>query len=131
MSHSLVHILLLLGLCSFLSKGLLPVGVVPNHQGAGGIGTQPPPPGDGELPGELEPAGPLDRLEGHLEVGNGLRVGDGGVGEDKGAQGDVATYFSILGEDNFVKVGGHGDRGRVTDHLVLGVPFAVGRVPLR
>lgn len=115
---------------ALVAKRLLPVRVVADDQRAGGVGAQPAAAGDGQLVGELEAAGALDGLEGHLEVGDGLLVGDGRVGQDEGAQGDVAAHLAVLGEDDLVEVRGHRDRGGVADHLVPGVPLAVGGVAL-
>ncbi|PNY23647.1 hypothetical protein TCAP_06417 [Tolypocladium capitatum] len=111
-----------------LAKRLLPVRVVPDDERARRVGAQPSPPLDGQLGGKLEAAGALDGLDGDLEVGDGLLVGYGGVGEDEGANGDAATGLAVLGEDDLVEVRGDGDGGWAADHLVLDVPLVVDGV---
>jgi hypothetical protein len=117
---------------SRLVESLLSVGIVLDDQGAGGVGAQPLPPRHGELGRKLEAAGALDGLDGDLKVGDGLLVGDGGVGQDEGANGDGARGRSRggLGKDYLVKVRGHGHVGRVANHLVADVPLVVDRVLL-
>ncbi len=111
-----------------LCKGLLPVGIVLDDERAGGIGTEAPAALDRQFGSELEATGALHSFDGDLEVGDGLVVVDGGVGEDKGAQCDIATGPAILGKDDLVKVRRHGDGGRVANHLVLDVPLVVDGV---
>lgn len=113
-----------------LAKGLLPLAIVLDDQRAGRVGAEPPPPLHGQLVGELEATGALHGFDGDLEVGDGLGVVDGGVGQDKGANGDIAAGPAVLGEDDLVEVRGHGDGGRSANHLVLDVPLVVDGVLL-
>lgn len=113
----------------------MPVGVVLDDQGAVRVGTQTLAPLRGKLGGELEAARALDGLDGDLEIGERLLVGDTRVGEHEGADGDLARAGRadpvLLGEDDLVEVRGHRDVRRVADHLVFDVPLVVGRVALR
>lgn len=84
-----------------------------------------------QLGRELETAGALDRLQRDLELGEALLVGDARVGQDEGAQGDLAVRAGpFLGVDDLVEVRGDGDAGRVADDFVGDTPLAV-RVAVR
>lgn len=115
---------------SLLSKGSLPLRVLLDDQRTHCIGTQPLPPRRGQLGRKLQPTGPLDSLERHLKVCDGLGVWDRCVGQDKCTQCHVSTNLAILSENDLVKVRRHRDGGRVSNHLVLGIPFAVRGVAL-
>jgi hypothetical protein len=118
----------LLGLLA--AKRLLAVRVLLDDQRAHGICTQALPPLDGQLGSELEAAGTLYGLDGHLEVRDGLLVGDGRVGKDEGADGHGSRYRSVLGVDDLVEVRGHGDVGRVADDLVGYAPLSIQGIAL-
>lgn len=111
-----------------LGKGLLPVGVVLDDEGAGGVGAEALAALQRQLGSELESAGALDGFDGDLKVGDGLLVVDGGVGEHKGAECDVAAGLAVFGKDDLVEVRGHGDGRWAADHLVLDVPLVVDGV---
>lgn len=113
-----------------LGKSLLPLAVVLDDQSARSIGAQPPPALHGQQVRKLQAAGTLDSLEGHLEVGDGLGVVDAGIWQDECADGNVSAHAAVLGEDDLVKVRGHGDGRRRANHLVLDVPLVVDGVLL-
>lgn len=113
-----------------LGKSLLPIVVILNDQSAGSISAEPLPALHGQQVREFKAAGTLNRLEGHLEVGDGLGVIDAGIWQNECADGDVAANTAVLGEDDLVKVRGHSDGGRRANHLVLDVPLVVDGVLL-
>lgn len=115
---------------SALGKRLLPLAVILDNQSASRVGAEPLPALHGQQVRKLQAAGTLDSLEGHLEVGDGLCVVDAGVWQDECADGNVAAHAAVLGEDDLVKVRGHGDGRRRANHLVLDVPLVVDGVLL-
>lgn len=85
-----------------------------------------------QLGRKLKTAGTLDGLERDLKLRQVLLVRDARVGQDEGAQGDLAVGAgTVLGVDDLVEVRRDGDAGRVADHLVGDAPLAVGRVTVR
>lgn len=118
-------------LLRILRKRLLPIRIILDDQGTRRVGAQPLASLHGQLGRELEPAGPLDGLDGDLEIGQRLLVRDRGVGQHEGADGDGARDGAVLGEDDLVEMGRHGDVGRVANHLVGDAPFPIGGVAFR
>lgn len=115
-----------------LCKGLLAVRIVFDDERARRVGTQSLPALDGQLGGKLESAGALNSLNGDLKVGNGLVIGNGCVGEDKGANSDVAAgSLAVLGKDDLVKVRRDSNRGRAANHLILDIPLVVDGILAR
>lgn len=108
-----------------LSKRLLSIRVVLNDQRTRRISTQAPPPLHRQLARKLQPTRALNRLQGHLKVGDRLVIRDGCIGKHKRSKRNIAARLSILGENNLVEVRGHRDGGRRSDHLVLDVPLVV------
>lgn len=86
---------------------------------------QPPPPLHRQLGRKLQPAGALHHLQRHLKLPQRFVVVNGGVGQHKRSEADVAAGAAVLCEDDLVKVRRHGDVGRAADDLVVHAPLAV------
>lgn len=108
-----------------LGKRLLPLRILLNNQRTRRINTQPLPPLHRQLGRKLESTRTLHCFDGDFEFRQRLVIGDPRVREHEGADGDLATYFSVLGENHFVEMRGHGDVGRITDDFVGDAPFSV------
>jgi hypothetical protein len=113
-----------------LPEGLLPLGILADNQSTRRVCTQPLPPRHGQLGRKLQPARTLYSLDGDLEIGDRLFVGDFGVGEHECAHGDRSCRGAIFSKDHFVEMRRHGNVRRVPDHFICHAPFAVHGVPL-
>ncbi|CAD6506561.1 BgTH12-07788 [Blumeria graminis f. sp. triticale] len=119
-----------LRLSGFLGEWLCLGHVFLDDQAARVLGTQSLTALERQLVGKFEPASPLDHFQRNLELGDGFRVGNASIGQHKGAKSNGARRRTVLGKDDFVKVGGDGDVGRVTDDFVVDPPLSVGCVLL-
>jgi hypothetical protein len=112
--------------CLLLRESLLLFRVLLDHQSTCVVSTQTASSLRRKLVGELESTSTLDSLERNLEVGNRLGVGDRSVRKDESAQGNISTSTAILGKNHLIEVCGHSDGRRVSDHLILDIPLAIG-----